>query len=332
MVDLPARLVRRARKSATRPRHASMRRRDASHGPAVAGMTGFLAQLGQNLADRWAALLAVPGLLYLAAVTAAAVLGQVHALSYPELSRQVEAWAVSPALKSAGSTALIVVAVLAGSLVAGMAATAGGRLVTAVWTIPGERLPARWLADWRRKRSARLRAIADTSADPAAVHRAITRADRICLVEPGLPTWIGDRLRACRVRIEAVYGLDLAVTWPRLWLTVPDPVRAELETAGDTFSAAARLMAWAILYLILGIWWWPAIAIAVIGGMAGIRNGRLAAGNLADLIEAAVDLHAADLAAQLGERADGPISPETGRRLTSRMRKSRWDPQSPLAQ
>jgi hypothetical protein len=40
-------------------------------------MTGFLGEIGKKIADRWAALLVIPGLLYLAAVTAAAVLGWV---------------------------------------------------------------------------------------------------------------------------------------------------------------------------------------------------------------------------------------------------------------
>jgi hypothetical protein len=295
-------------------------------------MIGFLTEVGQKLADRWAALVAVPGLLYLAAVTAAAVLGQGHALSCPDLGRKIAAWVASPALRSAGGTALVIAAVLAGSVAAGLAAAAGGRLVEALWTMPGDRPPAKWLADRRRDRSARLKKIADTSADPAAVRRAITRADRICLVEPACPTWTGDRLRACHVRIKVAYGLDLAATWPRLWLIVPDSVRAELGTARDAFSAAARLTAWAALYLILGIWWWPAIPIAIITGIAGASRARIATGNLADLIESAVDLHSAELSAQLGEQASGPVTHAVGARLTTRMRKSRWDPDSPLAQ
>jgi hypothetical protein len=295
-------------------------------------MTGFLSEIGKKLADQWATLLAVPGLLYLSAVTVAAVLGQGHALSYPDLSRKVAVWAASPALKSAGGTALIIAGVLAGSVATGLVAAAGGRLVQSLWTLPGDRAPAKWLAGWRRDRSARLTAIADTSMDPVAASMAIARANRICLVEPACPTWIGDRLRACGVRIEATYGLDLAATWPRLWLTVPDAVRAELGTASDAFSTAARLTAWAVLYLILGIWWWPAIPIGAITGITGISKGRLAIGNLADLIESAVDLHGAELAAQLGERVNGPLTPTVGRRLTTRMRKSRWDRNSPLAQ
>jgi hypothetical protein len=294
-------------------------------------MTGFLGEIGQKLADRWAALLVVPGLLFLAAVTAAAVLGQAHALSYPDLSRKVAAWAASPASKSVGGSVLIVVAILAGSVVAGLAAAAGGRFTEILWTLPGKRVPARWLADFRRDRSRRAKAIADTSADPAAVDKAIARADRICLMQADRPTWIGDRLRASRVRIERAYGLDLNAAWPRLWLIVPDTVRTELGTARDAFSAAARLTAWAVLYLILGIWWWPAAIIALITGATAIIRAHQATGNLADLIESTVDLHGRDLAAQLGEQTPGQVTPVTGRRLTTQMRKSRWEPGSPLA-
>jgi hypothetical protein len=295
-------------------------------------MTGFLGEVGQKLADRWAALLAVPGLLYLAAVAVAAILGQAHALSYPDLSRTLAEWAAGPALKSAGGTALIIVAVLAGSLAAGLVAAAGGRLVESLWTMPGGRRPAKWAGDWRRNRSVRQKEIADDDAnDPATVARAMARADRICLVEAACPTWIGDRLRACHVRIEKYYGLDLAATWPRLWLIVPDTVRTELGTAQDAFSAAARLTAWSVLYLVLAIWWWPAIPIAIIAGITGVIKGRGATGNLADLIESSVDLYGADLAKRFGEQVTGRITPTGGGRLTTRMRKSRWDPNSPLA-
>ncbi|MFF7882781.1 hypothetical protein ACH40F_09730 [Streptomyces sp. NPDC020794] len=293
-------------------------------------MTEFLAGVGQQLADRWAALVAVPGLLYLAAAAAAAELGQRHALGYSELSHRVTAWAASPALKSPGGTALVLAAVLAGAVAAGLAAGAGGRLVEAMWTLPGERRPARWLVDRRRARSAQLTAVANGSVDPVAVRRAMLRADRICLVEPARPTWIGDRLRACQVRVEAAYGLDLAASWPRLWLVVPDTVRTELGAARDAFASAARLTAWAALYLLLGIWWWPAFAVALVTGVTGIRKGRGAATSLADLIESAVDLYGPDLAAHLGEQPAGPVEPDLGARLSSRMRKSRWDPDSPL--
>ena len=77
-------------------------------------MTGFLTEIGQKLADRWAAALVIPGLLYLTAVTVAAVLGQGHALSYPDLSEQITAWAASPTLRSTGVAVLLIAVVLAG--------------------------------------------------------------------------------------------------------------------------------------------------------------------------------------------------------------------------
>jgi hypothetical protein len=101
--------------------------------------------------------------------------------------------------------------------------------------------------------------------------------------------------------------------------------------ARDAFAAAARLTAWAVLYLILGIWWWPAVIIALITGATGIIRARQATDNLADLIESTVDLHARDLATQLGEQTPGQVTPVTGSRLTTQMRKSRWEPGSPLA-
>ena len=296
-------------------------------------MTGFLGEIGQKLADRWAALLAVPGLLYLAAVTAAAVLGQRHAVSYPDLSRKIASWAASPALKSGGGTALIVAAVLAGSVIAGLAAAAGGRFIEVAWTLPGKHAPARWLAERRRNRSQAARTIAnDPESLQADAAKAMARADRICLVEADRPTWIGDRLRACRVRIKRAYGLDLDAAWPRLWLIAPDTVRAELGAASDAFSTSARLTAWAILYLILGIWWWPAIPIALITGTTAIIKARQATENLADLIESAVDLQGRSLATQLDENLTGPLTPAIGQVLTRRMRKSRWELGSPTAE
>ncbi len=293
-------------------------------------MTGFLTEIGTKLADRWAALLALPGLLYLAAVTAAAVLGQHHSLSYPFLSRKVTSWAGSPVLKSAGGTVLIAAAILAGSVFAGLAAIACGRFIETLWTLPGRHPPARWLTGWRKRRSAAAKAIADNPlSTPAEVSSAIRQANRICLIEPDCPTWIGDRLRACHIRIARTYGLDLTAAWPRLWLIVPDTVRTELGAARDAFSAATRLTAWAVFYLILAAWWWPALPIALITGTTAIIKGRLATGNLADLVESAVDLHGSELGPPMG--LPGPLTPAVGRQLTTRMLKSRWDPTSPMA-
>jgi hypothetical protein len=293
-------------------------------------MTAFLGEIGGRLADRWAALLAIPGLLYVAAITAAAVLGQRDALSYSLLSQKVTAWADSPVLRSPGGAVLIVAAILAGSMIAGMTVTTAGSFTEILWTLPGRHLPARWLVDWRKARASALKAIADNpGSTPSQVATAIHRADRICLIEPDRPTWIGDRLRVCHVRIARAYGLDLTTSWPRLWLVIPDTARAELGLARDAFRGAAQLTAWGIFYLILGGWWWPALPVALVIAVTGVIKGRIAADNLADLIESAVDLYGAELGTQLG--VPGPLTLDIGKQLTSQMLKSRWDPASPVA-
>jgi hypothetical protein len=304
----------------------------APGGKATAGMSEFLGELGKKLAERWVTLLAIPGLLYLAAATLAVALGQSHALDVHELTGQIAKWAASPALKSTGGAILIIAAVLAGSVVAGLAAAAVGRLTEIVWTLPGRRGPARWLAEWRRRRFQAAKQIADDpNASEAQVRKAMATADRICLIEASRPTWIGDRLRACQARVKRTYGIDLNAAWPRLWLVAPEVVRQEISAARSAYSASARLVGWALLYLVLGIWWWPAAPIALIVGTAAIIKARLSTRDLADLIESAVDLHAADLAAQLGQAVTGPVTPGIGKKLTTRMSKTRWNPQSPMA-
>jgi hypothetical protein len=296
-------------------------------------MTGFLGEIGRKLAERWVALLAVPGLLYLGVITIAVALGQDHALDFSWWSRQVSRWADSAALRSTGGALLIAAAVLTASIAAGLAAAVLGRVTEIAWTAPGRHRPARWLTNWRRARSQHAKRIAD---DPASsviqVRGAIARANRICLVEADRPTWIGDRLRASEIRIQRAYDLDLAAIWPRLWLIVPDVVRTEIGAARDSFTASARLIGWALLYLILAIWWWPAIVISAVTGATGVIKARQTAGILADLTESTVDLYSRELAAQVGRTITGQLTPITGKELTALIRKSRWDPDSPLAE
>ena len=295
-------------------------------------MTAFLAGIGQKLADRWAALLILPGLAYLAAATAAAVLGQRGAVDFTALSNQVANWAASAGTRSAGAAVLLAAGILAGSALAGYIAETGGQLTEILWTVPGRRGPARWLASRRRRHSRAAKAAADQALAPQAeVLAAMREADRICVIEADRPTWIGDRLRACHVRVEKAYGLDLDAAWPRLWLILPEPARSEIAAARDSFSFAARVTAWGILYLLLAIWWWPASLVAVAAMAAGTVKARAAVAILTDLVEAAVDLYAHELAAQLGEQISRPLPSDVGRRLTVLMRKSRWEPGSPLA-
>ncbi|GAA1961896.1 hypothetical protein [Catenulispora subtropica] len=297
-------------------------------------MNGFLTEVAKKAVERWAALLALPGLLYLSTAVVAHSLRWRHALDVGRLTRQISVWAKDPNLRTVGGTMLLAAAALIGSMAAGLASSALSRVISRIWTTPGRRPPASWFAQWRRSRSRRAKEKADHPlATPEQIRSAIARADRICLIEADRPTWVGDRLRACRLRVERAYGLDLDAIWPRLWLVIPDPTRNEIVAARDAFSSAARLMAWGVLYLPLTIWWWPAALVSGAILVSAQVMTRSSTEVLSELIESAVDLHGRALATQLGRpKSDSPVSVDEGRMLTTQTRKSRWDPASPLAE
>ncbi|RMI37828.1 hypothetical protein EBN88_18160, partial [Streptomyces triticirhizae] len=157
--------------------------------------------------------------------------------------------------------------------------------------------------------------------DDAEPARRGAERDRICLVPPRRPTWIGDRVEAADRRVLTAYGLDLGAAWPRLWLLVPEETRAELRTARRSYDAAAQLVAWSPLYLALAAWWWPALLIAATTLAVGIRRGRAAMDAFCALAESVVDLHARDLATALGLPCEGPLRRRTGRQMTALLRK-----------
>jgi hypothetical protein len=150
---------------------------------------------------------------------------------------------------------------------------------------------------------------------------ALARRNRIGRTEPARPTWIGDRFRDVEERVASAYHLDIAVAWPRLWVLLPDNLRADLSAAYDSYTASARLVGWALLYVLIGAWWWPSLLIAAVTIITGWTRGRTCTAVLADLIETAVDLHGRTLAAQLGLACDGPLDRDTGYQITQRLRR-----------
>ena len=360
-------------------------------------MTGFLAELGKNLADRWLSLLILPGALLIAAAAAAGTLGQAHAIDLTLLRARITAIAATPSAHSPGALLLAVGGILAASALAGLTAAALGSVTTRVWTAPGAAgrggtgqpvrwsRPATWI--WRcdpaywltvlrarswRKRDDRWRAAqlvaepllrqaalveagigttapagdqspgsapavgaSSSPGDPLssgetlaaarsarhAADAALDRRNRIAQTEPSRPTWISNRFHDAEEHIARTYHLDIAAAWPRLWAVLPDNLRADLQAAYDGYTASARLVGWALLYAVIGAWWWPSAVIAAVAMAAGWRRGRTGTAVLADLIEATVDLHGRTLAVQLGLTCDGPLDRDTGYRITQRLRR-----------
>ncbi|MGW0601553.1 hypothetical protein ACWD11_31095 [Streptomyces sp. NPDC002776] len=285
-------------------------------------MTTFLSALAVKAAEKWLALLVLPGVVYLAGVAAALALGHPHALDLAELQSSSDQLATHPGASNAGVILLVAAGVLAAATLAGMCARASALIVELLWTSRGDRWPARLLVRRRVHRWQRADAACEAAGTRAELAWAIERREAIALVRPRRPTWTGDRLHAADQRVYDAYGLDLGAAWPRLWLTVPDAVRAELLSARQAYGAAFGLAGWAPLYLLLGAWWWPALpAAAVIAATAWIRV-RSATAVFADLVEATVDLHAITLAQELGLTGERPpLTRDVGDAITTTLRK-----------
>ncbi|TDO48603.1 hypothetical protein EV643_107233 [Kribbella sp. VKM Ac-2527] len=308
-------------------------------------MAGLLAELGKKLAERWLTLLVLPGALYLAVIAAAVALGQTEALAPGRLTDQFTTWATSPTVSSLGGQIVVLGAVLAGAAGAGIAAQALASVLERLWLAADWHTwpwPLRALANAqvnrRRQRwtvsagnyqeerdQAALLRTRGQRADPLSRHAAYHRLTRIAPEYPARPTWCGDRIHAVAVRIERDLRLDLSTVWPPLWLTLPEAVRAEIQAARLALSRAFTLGAWAILYVVLAIWWWPAALIALGVAVAALTRARTATDTYAVLLESATHLYAGDLARQLGLETSGPFTADTAAALSELLHRAPFE-------
>ena len=300
-------------------------------------MGGFLAELGKKLAERWLSLLVLPGLLYLAVLIAASLLGHRHPFAFGRLTSRLEDWTSTPGLNSVSGLVLVLLATLLAAAGAGLAAQALGSVTEQAWL--AERWQS-WPPPLRRlatshtiSRTRRWTAATETydqQVDIARAHlagrtgtppetdlgQARRSVTRIAQEKPARPTWIGDRIHAVIVRLDREYDLDLATVWPSLWLTLPEPTRTEITTARQALTRATVLAGWGLLYLAVAALWWPGLFLATTTIITAWRRARTAADTYALLIEAATRLHTPNLARALGLDHTGRLTQQTGWALT----------------
>lgn len=303
-------------------------------------MGTFFGELAKKLAERWIGLLALPGLLFVACAWAGAQLGWAHALDLRLLISRGDALGSSVGRASVSGQVLALIGAVLASCGAGLVVQALAGPVRAWWLgqwPPGlgwarrRRTAAcarRWerLVAARRQLQERYPRVDRTPAQQADIDMAADRVNRLSLAAPARPTWMGNRIAAVEQVGRDRYGLDLRFGWSRLWLVLPDTVRAELTAANGEFAATVVTAAWALPYLALGVLWWPAVLIALTVGLTGWVRARAAIGRLTDLSEATLDLHGRSLAAALGvgqAGGTGPLDPVEGEEITHRVRKGR---------
>ena len=109
----------------------------------------------------------------------------------------------------------------------------------------------------------------------------------------GMPTRLGDILRAAELRPADKYGLDSVVCWYRLWVLLPAEMRTEIAQTRLELDQAVRIWLWGALFLLWAPWlWWVAIPIAIVVPLVAYSFSMLSAATVfGDLTETAFDLY-----------------------------------------
>ncbi|GAB2898685.1 hypothetical protein [Streptomyces mayteni] len=291
-------------------------------------MSAVVTELGQRVLDRWAALLALPGLLFVAAVWAARELGHRGFADPGRLRAAVSSLADSVAedpVRLAFWVALLPLLSAAAGLAAGVCAGALRRLWFGPWPArpsgPGRRLTAGRARRWRL-RAAAYRAAEEAEAGQRELDVLAARRNAVGLRPPERPTWMADRMTALAARVWAWYRVDVSFAWPRLWLLLTPEEQDALRAARGRVDAAVVLAGWGVLVCGLAVWWWPGTVVGAAMLGEAVRRGRAAVDAFAHLVEAAFDLRVAALAESLRlELPEGPFPPEVGLRVTALLRK-----------
>ncbi|MGH4017458.1 MAG: hypothetical protein ACRDSL_26755 [Pseudonocardiaceae bacterium] len=303
-------------------------------------MNDFFGELAKQLAGRWLTLLAIPGMLFLAAGWAGLQLGHAHALDTSRLANAVRNATTEIANWPGATQALALVGFLLAAVTLGLIVQALVGPVRAVslgqWPGPlgrlGKVLARRRRHRWNelyRERTAleKVHPRQDRTTDQQQrIDQLAGRANQIAMAEPDRPTWMGDRIHALSHVAISRYGLDLTFGWPRLWLVLPDAARAEINTAQAGFATAIFTTTWSLPYLALGTLWWPAALAGVVIAAAGWSRARSQITTLTELVESAVDVHGRDLAIIFGvadPTSTGPLTPDEGHDITDIARKGR---------
>lgn len=299
-------------------------------------MLGFFHELAKKLAERWLTLLLIPGALFLAAVWVGVGLGQADALDRTRLDALFTDATAAFARQPGGTQAVLAVAVLLGAAGAALVVQALAGLTRNLWLglwpryarpfVNGRQRRWQHRLDMRRKLEAAYLRDTRTSGQQEEINAAGARLNRLALVRPGRPTWMGDRMHGVEQIALNRYGLDLSFGWPRLWLVLPDTARTEITATHNAFAAAVATGTWAWPYLLLTTVWWPAVIVAVGIGVTGWARARSAISDLAVLSESAIDLHGRLLAIALGiagKESTGPLTVAEGEEITATIRKGR---------
>lgn len=303
-------------------------------------MNDFFGELAKKLAEQWLSLVAIPGLLFIAAAWTGLQLGHAHALDPHQLVDAATKASSAIGQQPGATQAAAVLGLLLVSIIVGLAVQALVGPVRAIYLGQWPRGMRRFGDLLTRNRRNRWTTLFEertalqgkypererTALQQREIDRLAERINRIAMAEPRRPTWTGDRVHAVGTIAINRFRLDLTFCWPRLWLVLPDSPRAEIHAAHGGFAAAVLTTAWSLPYLGLGTLWWPAAAAGVVVAAVGWSRARARITTLTDVAESILDIHGRGLAIALGvtdPTSTGPLTPDEGQHITDIARKGR---------
>jgi hypothetical protein len=144
----------------------------------------------------------------------------------------------------------------------------------------------------------------------------------------GMPTRLGEVLRAAERRSFDKYGLDTVICWYRLWMLLPEGVKTEISQARLELDRAVRAWLWGALFLVWAPWlWWIAVPVGLLVPLVAYNVGMLnAAALFGDLTETAFDLHRMQLYDAM--QMPRPTSPAEERASGVRLTRIFWHGES----
>lgn len=136
-------------------------------------------------------------------------------------------------------------------------------------------------------------------------------------------TAIGRRLRGLDERIQAEYhGLRIGLVWPRLWLLLAESQRSPVQNTLSGIVQAALVTGWGLLYLVLGVFWWPGLLIGAMHLGIAWTSARTQVGAYATLVESITDISQPELAKALGiDLPHGVITQDEASQINARLSK-----------
>ncbi|MGQ5636396.1 MULTISPECIES: hypothetical protein [unclassified Streptomyces] len=306
-------------------------------------MNTFLQELSKKAAERWAAVLLGPGLLFVACVLVGRHQGFTRALDLARLRAYVRSVVTDKAYQQPAGLVVAAAIVLLSAAVAGLAVSSAGGLVERLWLPAGPDWYVRLLVGWRERRWSRKqraclaveaearqelvrnrRRGVDTHSRAAELRRLLARRNAYSERRPDEPTWMAQRMAGATARVAERYRMDLAEIWPHVWSVADGQVRDDIQGVRDSFTGAARTAAWgaALLGAAAVTFWWPAAALGVLLLVTGRRRGRAAIGILVPLIESAVDLCLRDVVGRMGIACPDAVTPDVADRVVRVLRVS----------